>query len=472
LKNRRSGFKDHVMHDPTVVQTLRDHAHHIGPGEDFERVIELIGDASIVLLGEATHGTREFYRMRAEISKRLIAGKGFDAIAVEADWPDALEVSRYIRSADAADGRRGRADYATVRERVAEEALKGFERFPQWMWRNTEIVELVEWLRGYNLRIDKPELRIGFFGLDLYSLRKSMDAVVRYLEQADPEAARVARERYSCFDHFGSDPQRYGYAATFGMRKDCEEEVIRQLVALHSEAARRLGAGGPGASDELFYAQQNARVAKNAENYYRAMFLGRDESWNVRDTHMAETLDAIREHIARRKGGPAKIIVWAHNSHIGDARATEMGEHGQLNLGQLVREHNPAGETFLLGFSTHSGTVTAASDWGAPHELKTVVHALPGSFEHLLHSIGLGDFVLPIRGNKTVADALPRRQLERAIGVIYRPETERASHYFHADMARQFDAVIHVDHSKAVRPIDHSEHWPQDEAPETYPTGI
>ncbi|MDB5729244.1 MAG: erythromycin esterase family protein, partial [Noviherbaspirillum sp.] len=276
------------MLDPTLIQTLRDQAHHIRPDEDFERVIGLIGDASIVLLGEASHGTREFYRIRADITRRLISSKGFDAIAVEADWPDALEVSRYIRNVDAAADRRARKDYPTERERVAEEALKGFERFPQWMWRNTEVVELVDWLRTHNMRIDKPESRIGFFGLDLYSLRKSMDSVVRYLEKADPEAARLARERYSCFDHLASDPQSYGYAATFGMKKDCEEEVIRQLVALNSEAAQKLAEGGSAASDELFYAQQNARVAKNAENYYRTMFLGHDESWNVRDTHMAE----------------------------------------------------------------------------------------------------------------------------------------------------------------------------------------
>jgi erythromycin esterase-like protein len=459
------------MADPSI-QTLRDQAHHIRPGEDFERVIELIGDASIVLLGEATHGTREFYRMRAEITRRLITGKGFDAIAVEADWPDALEVSRYIRGADASAEKRRGNDYATARERVANEALKGFVRFPQWMWRNTEVAELVEWLRLHNIRIDKPESRIGFFGLDLYSLRKSMDSVVRYLETADPAAAKLARERYSCFDHLASDPQRYGYATTFGTKKDCEEEVIRQLVAMSSEAARNMADGGPGGSDELFYARQNALVAKNAENYYRTMYIGRDDSWNVRDTHMAETLDAIREHIAQRKGGRAKIVVWAHNSHIGDARATEMGEHGQLNLGQLVRERYPENETFLLGFSTHTGTVTAASDWDAPHELKAVKPSMPGSFEHLLHSTGLGNFILPIRGNQAVADALPRRRLERAIGVIYRPETERMSHYFHADMARQFDAVIHVEHSKAVTPIDPSEHWSEEEAPETYPSGV
>jgi erythromycin esterase-like protein len=411
--------------------------------------------------------------MRAEISKRLILKKGFDAIAVEADWPDALNVSRYIQRSDQ-EGKetRPRADYPTVRERIANEALQGFQRFPQWMWRNTEVVDLIDWLHSHNMQIDKPEWKIGFFGLDLYSLRKSMDAVVRYLETVDPEAAKRARARYSCFDHLAEDPQHYGYAATFGMKKDCEEEVIRQLVALVSEPEKYLAHDGQAASDELFYAQQNARVVKNAETYYRSMFRSRDESWNVRDTHMVETLDALREHIGKRKGSRAKLIVWAHNSHIGDARATEMGDHGQLNLGQLVRERYPQEETFLLGFTTHTGTVTAASDWDSPAGRKNVVPSRPDSFERLLHDTGLDDFLLPVRHSDMVSNLLKERRLERAIGVIYLPESERVSHYFHADLVNQFDAIIHLDRTKAVRPLDPSEHWTEEEVPETYPFGV
>jgi erythromycin esterase-like protein len=446
------------MPDQSTIEALRNEAQLIQPDENFERLLEHIKDASVVLLGEATHGTREFYGMRAEISKRLITEKGFDAIAVEADWPDALRASRYVQLASG--------------DKTADEALGGFQRFPQWMWRNTEVVSLLYWLREHNSRIAKPESRVGFFGLDLYSLRKSMDAVVRYLEKVDPEAAKRARERYSCFDHLAEDPQHYGYAATFGMKKDCEEEVVRQLVELTSEAARHLSQEGQTVPDELFYAQQNARVAKNAETYYRSMFQSRDESWNVRDRHMAETLDALREHIGRRKGGQARIVVWAHNSHIGDARATEMGDHGQLNLGQLVREHYAPEETFLLGFSTHTGTVTAASDWDGPAELKNVVPSRPDSFERLFHDIGLERFLLPIRGRERVSASLGERRLERAIGVIYRPETERISHYFHADLARQFDAVIHVDNTTAVKPLEYSVHWTPEEAPETYPFGV
>jgi erythromycin esterase-like protein len=248
--------------------------------------------------------------------------------------------------------------------------------------------------------------------------------------------------------------------------------VIRQLVALVSEPDKYLAHDGQAASDELFYAQQNARVVKNAETYYRSMFRSRDESWNVRDSHMAETLDALREHIGKRKGSRAKLIVWAHNSHIGDARATEMGEHGQLNLGQLVREHYPQEETFLLGFTTHTGTVTAASDWDRPAERKNIVPSKPDSFERLFHDTGLDDFLLPVRHSDMVSNLLKERRLERAIGVIYLPESERVSHYFHADLVNQFDAIIHLDRTKAVRPLDPSEHWTEEEVPETYPFGL
>jgi erythromycin esterase-like protein len=360
------------MPDPSTIDVLRNEAQLIRPDENFDRLLDLIGDASVVLLGEATHGTREFYRMRADICRHLIVEKGFDAIAVEADWPDALRVSRFVQLASS--------------DQTADQALAGFQRFPQWMWRNTEIVELVYWLRMHNSQIPQPESRTGFFGIDLYSLRKSMDAVVHHLEKVDPEAAKRARERYSCFDHVAEDPQHYGYAVTFGLKKECEEEVVRQLVELNEEAARHQSQEGGTVPDELFYAQQNARVVKNAETYYRSMFQSRDESWNVRDTHMMETLDALREHISRRKGSPAKIAVWAHNSHLGDARATEMGEHGQLNLGQLVRERYAPEETFLLGFSTYTGTVTAASDWDGAAELKKVVPSRPDSFEYLFHA--------------------------------------------------------------------------------------
>lgn len=448
------------MADQTLLEALRYEAHPLHSDDRFSFLLDQIGDASIVLLGEATHGTREFYQARAEISARLIKEKGFDAITVEADWPDALRASRYVQHAS--------------EDRNANEALLGFQRFPQWMWRNEEMLTMLDWLRAHNARIEQHERRVGFFGLDLYSLRNSMDAVVRYLEQVDPGAAKRARARYGCFDHLAEDPQHYGYATTFGLTRDCEDEAVRQLVAMTAESGQYLSHDGPAAADELFYAQQNALVVKNAEAYYRAMFRGRDESWNLRDTHMAETLAALRRHIGKRTGDTAKIVVWAHNSHLGDARATEMGEHGQINLGQLVRENHPPQETFLTGFTTHDGTVTAASNWDGPAERKEIRPSRPDSYERLFHDSGLINFVLPLRGRSGGPLAsLGRPRLERAIGVIYLPQSERVSHYFHADLLRQFDAVVHIDRTTAIRPLERSAYWTHEkEVPETYPSGI
>lgn len=423
----------------------------------WDGLLALIGDAPLVLLGEASHGTHEFYEARAEITRRLITEKGFDAVAVEADWPDSLRASRYAQGAsDDAD---------------ANAALGGFERFPRWMWRNSEVLEFIEWLRRENAA-RLPDERVGFFGLDLYSLRASMDAVVRYLATVDPEAARRARARYSCFDHIAEDPQRYGYATTFGLVEHCEREVLRQLAELTGDPARYMHDDGIAAADELFYAQQNARVAANAEAYYRSMFAGRHESWNRRDSHMAETLGTLLDHLAVRHERSARIAVWAHNSHLGDARRTEMGEAGELNLGQLVRERFGADNARLIGFTTHAGTVTAASDWDSPAELKRVRDSHPESFERVFHETGIERFLL-------VPDHVPalrrERRLERAIGVIYLPESERVSHYFYADIAKQFDAVIHFDRTRALTPLDPSMLWKHSESPEqmeTYPSGM
>ncbi|WP_343729395.1 erythromycin esterase family protein [Duganella sp.] len=449
------------MSEQENMAALRQQALPLETDDELDAVIDHIGQASLVLMGEASHGTREFYRLRADLSKRLIVERGFDAIVVEADWPDALQVSRFVQT--------------TGSDQTADQALSGFERFPQWMWRNDDIVDLLYWMRLHNQHVPAAGRRIGFFGMDLYSLHKSMRAVVRYLEHADPEAARRARERYSCIDHIALDPQHYGYATSFGMRKDCEDEVVRQLGELTAQAMRHMNRPGASVPDELFYAQQHARVAQNAERYYRAMFSSRDESWNIRDTHMADTLDALHAHISARKGSPARLIVWAHNSHLGDARATEMGRGGQLNLGQLMRERHGLEQTYLLGFTTHEGTVTAASEWDGPAELKRVRPSLAGSVEALMHQLGEGAmprFLLPLRGRDSVRAALPAPLLERAIGVIYRPETERISHYFEADVARQFDALIHVDRSSALKPLEYSAHWTADEFPETYPSGL
>jgi erythromycin esterase-like protein len=336
------------------------------------------------------------------------------------------------------------------------------------------VLAFIDWLRAHNGAVADAARSVGFYGLDLYSLRASMDAVLRYLEEADPQAAQRARARYACFEDLADHPQAYGHAVTFGLREDCERAVLQQLKELCGDASRHLRHDGAAAIDELFYAQQNARVVHNAEVYYRSMFEGRTDSWNVRDQHMAETLRSLQEHLAQQRGRPARIVVWAHNSHIGNARATDVSQRGQLNLGQLAREQQrDAGETFLLGFTTHTGTVAAASDWDAPVELKSVLPSRADSIERVLHDSALERFVLPLRDASTpLRQALTAPRLQRAIGVIYRPDTELWSHYFGAQVARQFDALVHVDTTQALRPLDIERGWQHTEEPETYPSGM
>ncbi|MCA9876524.1 MAG: erythromycin esterase family protein [Thermomicrobiales bacterium] len=436
------------------VSALRAAAIPVAGVADLDPILDLIGAAKLVLIGEASHGTDEFYRTRAAITRRLIAEQGFTAVAVEADWPDALRVTRYVWGAGP--------------DTTAEAALGDFRRFPRWMWRNTVVREFVEWLRGHNLGSAAPA---GFYGLDLYSLHTSVAAVLGYLDRVDPAGAQRARARYACFDHFGDDPQVYGYATTAGIAETCENEVVGQLVEMQREAGRLAASSGDG--DEAFFAVQNARLVRNAEAYYRAMFAGRIPSWNLRDQHMAETLEALRTHL-QRDAGEAKVVVWAHNSHLGDASATAMAAEGELNLGQLVRERHGR-EAFLLGFTTHHGTVTAASNWDEPARQRQVRPALAGSYEALLHEAAtseMPDFLLNLR-DAEVASRLRPARLERAIGVIYRPETERFSHYFLASLPDQFDAVVHLDRTTALTPLDPDPGWETaEELPETFPFGV
>jgi erythromycin esterase-like protein len=439
-----------------VAAVIRDAARPItGSAHDYDSLLELIGDAQVVLLGEASHGTHEFYRERARITQRLIEEEDFAAVAVEADWPDAYRVNRWVRGAS--------------EDRTALDALGSFERFPRWMWRNRDVLEFVSWLHRHN-RSQPEERQVGFYGLDLYSLFASMQEVVRFLEKVDPEAAARARYRYSCFDAFGEDTQAYGYAAEFGVTRSCEDQAVQQLLELRRSAAELAQRDGRIPEDELFYTEQNARLVKNAEQYYRTMFRGRVESWNLRDRHMAETLEALIAHLGR-KAGRARVAVWEHNSHVGDARATAMGQMGEWNVGQLTRER--FGEkAMLIGFTTYTGTVTAASDWDAPVERKRVRPGLPESFEALFHNVGAADFLLPLRGDVRLNEALNDLRLERAIGVIYHPESERASHYFEARLPGQFDAVIHFDETRAVQPLDRTSGWDKGEPPETFPFGL
>jgi erythromycin esterase-like protein/predicted phosphoribosyltransferase len=403
-----------------------------GSSHDYDELVQRAAGVRHVLIGEATHGTLEFYRERAAITRRLIEEGGCAAVAVEADWPDAYRVNRFVR---------GIGEDAT-----AEQALGGFRRFPAWMWRNSVVEEFVLWLREHNDALPAGATKVGFYGLDLYSLHASIDAVVSYLDDVDPEAAERARRRYACLDQFGPDPQAYAYEAGVGGAEPCERAVVEQLLELGSRRAQLMARFGDHAdgADAHFYAEQNARLVVDAERYYRAMFRGGAESWNLRDEHMADTLARLAEHLERTHG-EGRTAVWEHNSHVGDNRATELVEAGQLNVGQLVRERWGADQVLLVGFSTYAGTVTAAATWGGPAERKNVRPGLPGSWEEWLHERA---------GPAVLMDAaqLRGRRLERAIGVVYQPQTERLSHYFKARLGEQFDAVIHIDRTTAVSP--------------------
>lgn len=431
----------------SFLNKLHAHVHPIvNKKDDFDPLLELIGDASFVLLGEASHGTHEFYKTRAEITKRLIQEKNFNIIALEADWPDAYKINRYVHS--------------ELPKANAFDAISEFKRFPAWMWRNTEMLEFIEWLYNYNKNINS---KTNIYGLDLYSLHRSMQAVISSLLLIDPKSAEQAKKRYACFDSFGLEAQQYGYFATLYPDNSCKSQVEQQLVDLIKRSFSDIR--------EAFYTAQNARVVKNAEHYYRSLFEGGPaDSWNVRDRHMMETLEAICAYY-EKSGKKPKVIVWAHNSHLGDARATQISSYGEINLGQLVKERHGK-NAISIGFTTHNGTVSAASEWGGDVERKRVRPALAGSYEQLFHDIQVPKFLLLTKANPDIEKLLAQERLERAIGVIYQPNTERASHYFYASLSEQFDAIIHFDTTSAVEPLEKSAGWLEDEMPETFPTGI
>ncbi|HEX7047968.1 MAG TPA: erythromycin esterase family protein [Gammaproteobacteria bacterium] len=440
------------METPAMEAAIREQATPLkGSDRDYDVLLEMARDKQFVLLGEASHGTHEFYAMRAAITRRLIEELDFDAVIVEGDWPNVYRINRFVRG--------------TSNDTTARESLGDFERFPRWMWRNRDVENFVAWLREYNAERDANR-QSGMYGLDLYSLHDSAAAVVAYLDGVDPEAAKRARERYACLDH-GGDPQAYGYSVSMGVTQSCQDEAAVQLMDLLRSRTQRLEADGLATEDEQFFAEMNARVVKNAEEYYRSMFGTRVSTWNLRDRHMAESLFELHLHLSEQRGRPAKIAVWAHNSHLGDARATQVSRYGELNLGQLVRERT-GDDCLLVGFTTYTGYVTAARDWDAPAEHRRVQPALDDSIENLFENTGLENFFLPLRD----ADGLPERALERAIGVIYRPESERQSHYFHVSLAKQFDAVFHLDETTALEPLDIGGTWTRGDLPETWPTGI
>ena len=428
------------MHYHNAFEAVRSAALPLGGGmHDYDHLIDLVAERTFVLLGESTHGTEEFYRMRAEISRRLIEECGFDAIAVEADWPDAYRINRYVQ---------GQGDA------LITEAFADFQRFPKWMWRNREMLSFITWQAEHNQRAGSSA-SVGFYGLDLYSLYRSASAVTEYLERVDPGQAAAARRLYSALNNV-SDPQHYGSEVAAGLRPSCCEAAAQLLIQLVRNAPTYLAVDGRAAADEQFFAERNAYVVLNAEQYYRAMFTGHVDTWNLRDAHMINTLFALRRHL-RANGRQGKIIVWAHNSHVGDARATAMGERGEWNVGQLLREQAGEGKAFLVGFTTYTGEVTAARQWDGPAERRWIRPARKDSYEHLFYSSHHDRFFLHL--DNEMAHALNEPLLERAIGVLYRPDSEYASHYFPARLAMQFDAVFHLDETHAVEPLDSTQLW-------------
>lgn len=430
-----------------LLTALRHHAEPLPPperAEEFGAFIDRFADARVVLLGEATHGTSEFYRARAAITRRLIEHHGFSIVAVEADWPDAARIDQYVRH-HAPRPRRG----------------DPFVRFPAWMWRNVEVLAFADWLRGHNEPL-APQERASFHGLDVYSLGESIHAVLAYLDKADPPAAAIARQRYGCLTPWQDDPALYGRAVMHGGRPDCEDAAVAQLKDLLRLRLDDLQSDG----EAWFDAVQNARIVRAAERYYRIMYRGSAESWNLRDRHMFDTLHALMLH----RGDDAKAVVWAHNSHVGNADATAMGWQGEFNIGELCRTAF-GDEAVLIGFGTDTGTVAAASTWGGEMEIKTVRPARPDSYENAFRRTGIARSLTDWRHPRAreLADLLREPMLERAIGVIYRPETEFLSHYFQAVLSEQFDAWIWFEQTHAVTPIGHER---PTGAPETYPFGL
>jgi erythromycin esterase-like protein len=425
--------------DASTVALLKKSAHPISSNSpNYDPLMKMIGDARLVMLGEATHGTHEFYRERTAITKRLIEEKGFDAVVLEADWTDAFRTNEFV--------------HGTSENQTAEQSLSGFTRFPQWMWRNTDFRNLVASIRSTNDARKTNTSRVGIYGMDLYGVSESLQSVVEYLKRIDSEAGNRAVRRYACFEKYGDKLEQYGYDVSKDEKKSCERQASEQFQEMEKHFNDWLGNTNRQRDEQLFSAYQNARVVKNGEAYYRLSYKGNFSTWNLRDGHMAETLQSLIRYLDAVGSAKSKLVVWAHNTHQGDARKTEMGEAGELNVGQLMRKAH-SGDSVLVGFTTYTGEVMAASEWGEKGEKMKVRPAIAGSYSNLFHETGIPNFLLIFRGNEPLARALARRRLERAIGVIYKPETERQSHYFEAHLSEQFDAVIHFDVTTAVTPL-------------------
>ena len=423
---------------------------------DYAPLLNLIGDARIVLLGGATHGTAEFYRARADITKKLIVEKGFMAIALEADWPDAYQVNRHV--------------WGGNEDATARDALNGFKRFPAWMWRNTEVLDFVEWLRQHNSTRPPATHKVGFYGLDLYGLYSAIEAVVNYLQKVDPEAAARARQRYAGMAQLGKDTQLYGLSPAM-MGAFHQEDAMTEIRELRVRQSAFMDKLGPVGADEFFFAEQNAWLIKSAESFYRAMFQDSTLSWNLREKHMADTLRALETHL-RVQQRAGKIVVWAHNAHIGDARATGLWARSQCNLGQLTREQFGQA-VFSVGLTTYDGTITTANAWDAPFERKALPPAMAGSYEEIFHAAPYANLLLDLREqNQPAASSLRLPRLQRSVGVTYQPEAEWRSDYLETRLSEQFDAILHFDRTNAVEPLERIARCQIDDVEETFPTGL
>lgn len=427
--------------DSALVAAITEQALPLsGTDRDFDAIIEAARGKSLVLIGESTHGTSEFYRARERLTRRLISELGFAGVAVEADWPDAFAINRHV--------------WNLQPDQPEQQVLAAFERFPAWLWANREVLEFVRWLARFNrtpARADAGLRPVGFYGLDLYSLRSSIRAVITYLERVDPPAAVRARERYSCMDHFLQDPQLYGQKADSGFSRSCEQALAEQLQDMQTRALQRLEGLGLLADEHRFHVEQNARLVRNAGEYYRAMFRGRPGSWNLRENHMFETLQALRDHLSHQLGEPAALVVWAHNSHVGNAEATGMVERREASLGQMARQVY-GDKALLVGFSTASGEVTAAAHWDGPAETMALNPPLPGSHEALFQQVPQEAFLLDLR-NGTLAAQLGEPRVQRSVGVVYRPESERESHYLSSRLPQQFDFLLHFQRTHGIEPL-------------------
>ena len=420
-----------------AVASIGKHARPLANApDDYDDLLDLIGENRFVLLGDATHGTHEFYSERTRLTQRLILEKGFTVVAIEANWPDAYDLNEFIHGRGAA---------------TAEAALDTYDRFPEWMWGNQETAELVTWLRAHNQGSgrDRP---VGLYGIDLYSVPESIADVIAFLRTDDSAAADRAAARYKCLMRYERrGMEEYGREVALDVARSCAAPARAQFEELTARALRD-GEGHRPGDDDLISAWQSARVVSNGEAYYRTMYAGGSASWNLRDLHMADTIDALSQHLNEGAPSPARLVVWAHNSHLGDARVTERSRVGEHNVGQLMRQRHD-GQSVLVGFTTYEGTVRAASRWGAEGRAQPLRPALAGSFSAMFHETGIPAFTLRLRGNAELAASLAGARLERFVGVIYAPATERRSHYFEADLTRQFDAVVHIDSTTALRPV-------------------